>query len=86
MDIFPASRALSTCGIVAMSSIRLATAANVRALHELSNALNTGDATFAEQINAEELEDEIGRFRVWSGNLGALQQGHSSLDYRLRGT
>ncbi|KAF2012654.1 hypothetical protein BU24DRAFT_395691 [Aaosphaeria arxii CBS 175.79] len=30
------------------------------------------------------LEDEFGRFRVWSGNLGALQKGHSSLDYRLR--
>jgi hypothetical protein len=28
--------------------------------------------------------DEMLRFRVWSGNLGAHQQGKSSLDYRLR--
>lgn len=68
-----------------MSSIRLATAANVRALHDLALALNTGDNNpWAKYIDPVELEDEIGRFRVWSGNLGALQRGHSSLDYRLR--
>lgn len=29
-------------------------------------------------------EDEAGRLRVWSGNLGAHQNGSSSLSYRLR--
>lgn len=29
-------------------------------------------------------EDELGRLRVWSGNLGAHQRGSSSLSYRLR--
>lgn len=62
-----------------MSAIRLATAATVRAFQTLLHALNTNDS-----IDREALEDEIGRFRVWSGNLGALQKGHSSLDYRLR--
>lgn len=30
------------------------------------------------------VENEGGRFRVWCGNLGALQQSFASLDYRLR--
>jgi hypothetical protein len=67
--------------LVAMSSIRLATAANVRAF---SRALSACDNPWAQTLDREELEDEFGRFRVWSGNLGALQKGHSSLDYRLR--
>jgi hypothetical protein len=67
-----------------MSSIRLSTAANVRAFQNLSHALSTGDGAWANSIDAEALDDETGRFRVWSGNLGALQLGHSSLDYRLR--
>ncbi len=32
----------------------------------------------------EAIQDEHGRFRVWCGNLGALQQSFASLDYRLR--
>lgn len=27
---------------------------------------------------------ECERFRLWAANLGLYQQGHSSLDYRLR--
>ncbi|KAF3042185.1 hypothetical protein E8E12_008894 [Didymella heteroderae] len=67
-----------------MTAIRLATASNVRSFQALVNALVTCDARWAEQLDQESLEDEFGRFRVWSGNLGALQQGHSCLDYRLR--
>lgn len=66
------------------SNIRLATASNVRAFQNLANALVTSEGDWADSIDLEGLEDEIGRFRVWSGNLGALQKGHSSLDYRLR--
>jgi hypothetical protein len=32
----------------------------------------------------EEMREEFGRFRVWTGNLGALAKGHSALDWRLR--
>ncbi len=32
----------------------------------------------------EAMEDECGRFRIWCGNMGALQQSFASLDYRLR--
>jgi hypothetical protein len=28
--------------------------------------------------------EELGRFRIWSGNIGAHKTGRSSLDYRLR--
>ena len=32
----------------------------------------------------DEIREESGRFRVWTGNLGALAKGHSALDWRLR--
>ncbi|KAH6622381.1 hypothetical protein C7974DRAFT_398175 [Boeremia exigua] len=67
-----------------MTEIRLATASNVRSFQSLANALVTSDGQWKEQIDHDALTDEFGRFRVWSGNLGALQKGHSSLDYRLR--
>ncbi|CBY01168.1 hypothetical protein LEMA_P022980.1 [Plenodomus lingam JN3] len=67
-----------------MSKLRLATAANVQAFHSLLHALDVNQGDLAITIDAEALEDEFGRLRVWSGNLGALQKGHSSLDYRLR--
>lgn len=65
-----------------MSAIRLATAANVREFHSLVSALSTSDTGYT--LDHDALQDEIGRFRVWCGNIGALQKGHSSLDYRLR--
>jgi hypothetical protein len=50
----------------------------------LVDALTASDSEWREGIDGDALEDEVGRFRVWAGNLGALQKGHSSLDYRLR--
>lgn len=67
-----------------MSAIRLGTAVCVRAFQTLSASLSSADGDSVYLIDADELQDELGRFRVWSGNLGALQKGHSSLDYRLR--
>lgn len=61
-----------------MTAIRLAAATNVR-------AFNTLIASYSGPTSDHEaLQDELGRFRVWCGNIGALQKGHSSLDYRLR--
>ena len=31
----------------------------------------------------ESLTDAMGRFNIWAGNIGALQSGRASLDYRL---
>jgi hypothetical protein len=69
-----------------MSTLRLATASNVRAFQILIDALGASDGKWSQWIDGETLDDEVGRFRVWAGNLGALQKGHSSLDYRLRGS
>jgi len=35
-------------------------------------------------MSPDKLEWEFGRFKIWCGNLGALQSGKSSLDSRLR--
>jgi hypothetical protein len=58
----------------------------LKLLQSLQQALiqPTTEERFRNAIPAAELDDEIGRFRVWCSNLGALQRGHSSLDYRLR--
>jgi hypothetical protein len=63
-----------------MTTISLSTAAVSRSFQNLlSAALNQNTS-----LDIGALEDEFGRFRVWAGNLGALQKGHSSADYRLR--
>ena len=68
-----------------MSSLLLATASNVQAFQALLNTIDASDhEKWENSIDREALEDEMGRFRVWCGNLGALQKGHSSLEYRLR--
>lgn len=45
--------------------------------------------TSSEQKHQDELsgttvENELGRFRIWASNIGALNIGRASLDYRLR--
>ena len=48
------------------------------------NALENAERRFKEQMPALEVQPELGRFRVWGGNLAAHQTGRSSLDHRLR--
>lgn len=67
-----------------MTAIRNSTVACSRSFRLLATSLEDGDATHRALIDPANLEDEYGRFRVWTGNLGAQQKGHSSLDYRLR--
>jgi hypothetical protein len=38
---------------------------------------------YAEQMPLRIVLDEYDRFKIWSGNLGARQKGHASLDWRL---
>jgi hypothetical protein len=40
--------------------------------------------SIADQLSPLSVEDQLGRYKVWAGNLGALRRGRSSLDYRLR--
>jgi hypothetical protein len=50
---------------------------------QLCQILERGTSPVQERLNLPTINDEFGRFRVWSGNIGALQKGAVSLDYRL---
>ncbi len=50
----------------------------------LCNALEYAQPRFLEQLAPPKLHAELGRLRVWAGNLGAHHVGRSSLDHRLR--
>jgi len=38
----------------------------------------------ADDLRIAGLQDELGRFRLWASDIGALNTGRASLDYRLR--
>lgn len=65
-----------------MSTISDLTRACLKELHELITS-----GAFVQSQSAVPLrawKDELGRLRLWAGNIGARQTGQSSLDYRLR--
>ncbi|KAJ5189967.1 hypothetical protein N7472_008981 [Penicillium cf. griseofulvum] len=39
---------------------------------------------YENEVSQRRWSDELGRLRIWAGNIGAHQTGLSSLDYRLR--
>jgi hypothetical protein len=39
---------------------------------------------FETVLKPSHLEDELGRFRVWAANIGALEAGRSALEHRLQ--
>ena len=57
-----------------------------RAFHQLCSALRSTpeDLSYYDQVPESAVQDELGRFRVWLGNVGAHRHGRISLDYRLR--
>ncbi|KAI9763315.1 MAG: hypothetical protein M1839_006520 [Geoglossum umbratile] len=65
-----------------MSAAHYGTSACLRSFAQVRKSLPA--ANLSDQIQVVQIEDEFGRFRVWAANIGALQKGHSSLDYRLR--
>ena len=56
----------------------------LKAFNILCQILSKPYHEFQDQIQLEDVKDELGRFRIWSGNIGAHRKGCSSLDYRLR--
>ncbi|KAL4739328.1 hypothetical protein BDV11DRAFT_170125, partial [Aspergillus similis] len=50
----------------------------------LTRSLHTSSDEFRKQMVPMAVENEYARFKIWAGNLGALQRGRSSLDARLR--
>ncbi|KAH8663384.1 hypothetical protein BGZ60DRAFT_379476 [Tricladium varicosporioides] len=43
-----------------------------------------GSSPLHGQVQLSALQDELGRFKVWAGNIAAHKSGRSSLDFRLR--
>ena len=66
-----------------MSTIRERAAACVSLFVQCNQELMKMPSTHGRH-QLDIVEDQHGRFRVWCGNLGALQSGHASLDWRLR--
>ncbi|KAH6611804.1 hypothetical protein C7974DRAFT_323947 [Boeremia exigua] len=56
----------------------------LRKFQRLIDSLPNCSENFKTQVPIEEIEDDFGRFKIWCGNLGAVQKGGSSLDVRLR--
>lgn len=56
----------------------------VRSFRQLCDSLDDSDGEFGDQITTAGLQDELGRFRVWAGNVGAHRSGRLSLDHKLR--
>lgn len=67
-----------------MSFIYEASSLCLRLFEILCYTLKLGTVEHQDLMSPAMIEDEYGRFRVWAGSLGALQKGHSGLDYRLR--
>ncbi|KAJ5420286.1 hypothetical protein N7465_002805 [Penicillium sp. CMV-2018d] len=54
-------------------------------LKEFTELTNSGALTqYNNEVSKHRWLDELGRLRIWAGNIGAHQTGQSSLDYRLR--
>jgi hypothetical protein len=56
----------------------------VRYFDTLTRSLPKSSDEFKKQMVPKAIDNEYARFKIWAGNLGALQRGRSSLDARLR--
>ncbi|KAF2267558.1 hypothetical protein CC78DRAFT_576928 [Lojkania enalia] len=54
------------------------------AFHETCTNLSKADVAIKRKILPYSLDDELGRFRLWCGNIGSHRKGRSSLDFKLR--
>ncbi|OKP06953.1 hypothetical protein PENSUB_6136 [Penicillium subrubescens] len=55
-----------------------------RCFDTLTQSLHTSSDELKTQMIPIAIGNEYARFKIWAGNLGALQRGRSSLDARLR--
>ena len=56
----------------------------IRHFEEICSIINSLGSQHPKELSPHTIPDEFGRFRVWAGNIGALQPGTSSLDRRLK--
>lgn len=57
---------------------------SLQLFEQLSSNLTDAKPEHVQLMSLESIHAQAGKLRVWCGNLGALQTGYSSLDYRLR--
>lgn len=57
---------------------------SIRSFDRLCGLLVQSPTEFSSQLTQLTVQDEIGRFRVWAGNVGAHRTGRLSLDHKLR--
>ncbi|KAI4275758.1 MAG: hypothetical protein LQ337_002973 [Flavoplaca oasis] len=56
----------------------------LRSFGELLKLVNAPQYSYKDEVSAASWIDELGRLRIWAGNVGAHQIGSSSLGFRLR--
>ncbi|KAF5570495.1 wd40 repeat protein [Fusarium phyllophilum] len=67
-----------------MSTVQSLSQSCINGFQYLLSGLRGTAPRFLQQMPPSTIEIQLGKFRIWCGNLGALQTGYSSLDYRLR--
>ena len=67
-----------------MESLAVLTRQCLLGFDTLTSHLANGKANHVQEMAPSTIQGQAGKLRVWCGNLGALQIGYSSLDYRLR--
>ncbi|KAI9853576.1 MAG: hypothetical protein M1813_002056 [Trichoglossum hirsutum] len=56
----------------------------LQSFDRLSTLSRDPQSPFRDELPVSAIDDELGRFRIWAGNIGALRHGPPSLDHRLR--
>ncbi|KAL8877743.1 MAG: hypothetical protein Q9198_004297 [Flavoplaca austrocitrina] len=56
----------------------------LRSFGEFLKLVNAPRYNYKDEVSAASWIDELGRLRIWAGNVGAHQTGSSSLEFRLR--
>ncbi|KAK8087890.1 Protein kinase domain containing protein [Apiospora hydei] len=67
-----------------MATLRAQTTSCLELFASLAKLLENGPADHRNNLPVPQVEDQAARLKVWAGNLGALNTGHSALDHRLR--
>jgi hypothetical protein len=52
----------------------------------ISDASTHGSQFSLEGFTTNDFSDVFARFKIWTGNIGALQHGRASLDHRIQDT
>lgn len=56
----------------------------IQSFGQLGGLLLKPTAKFSDELSLIEVQDELGRFQVWAGNVGAHREGRVSLHHKLR--